>query len=115
MNIETFRNYCLNKPGTGESFPFNENILVMKVISKMYALTDVENTFAISLKCPEEQVIKLSEEYTCIEPAPHFNKKYWIKITPDHTISDELIFSLIDQSYNLVKSKLTKKEQSKIK
>lgn len=114
MNIESFRNYCLRKPGTNESFPFNESTLVMKVVSKMYALTDLEEAFGISLKCPPEQVSELSERCECIKPAPHFNKKYWIRIEPDDTISDTFIQSLIDQSYNLVKAKLTKKERDQI-
>ncbi len=42
MNIEEYRNYCLAKKGTTEDFPFDENVLVFKVMGKMFALTDVE-------------------------------------------------------------------------
>ncbi len=34
MNIEEFRDYCLSKPG----FPFDDNVLVFKVVNKMFAL-----------------------------------------------------------------------------
>ncbi|HML85836.1 MAG TPA: MmcQ/YjbR family DNA-binding protein, partial [Bacteroidales bacterium] len=44
MDIEALRNYCLAKPGTTESFPFDETTLVFKVMGKMFALTDlIEN------------------------------------------------------------------------
>lgn len=114
MNSESFRAYCLQKPGTNESFPFDENTLVMKVISKMYALTDLEEAFAISIKCPPEQVIELTEQYKNIQAAPHFNKKHWIHITPNNSFTDDFIYSLIDQSYELAKAKLTKKERMQI-
>ena len=36
MNIEEFRNYCLQKYGATEEFPFDENTLVFKVMGKIY-------------------------------------------------------------------------------
>ena len=41
MNIESYREYCLQKPGTTEHFPFNEDTLVFKVMGKMYALSSL--------------------------------------------------------------------------
>ncbi len=38
MNIENFREYCLNKKGVTESFPFGEDTLVFKVADKKFAL-----------------------------------------------------------------------------
>ncbi len=37
MNIEEFRDYCLSKKGVTESFPFDEETLVFKVMGKMFA------------------------------------------------------------------------------
>ena len=42
MNIEAFRDYCLAKKGTEETFPFDEVTLVFKVMGKMFALTGLE-------------------------------------------------------------------------
>ncbi len=42
MNVEDIRLYCLNKPGVTESFPFDEDTLVFKVMGKMYALLSLE-------------------------------------------------------------------------
>ena len=37
MNIETYRDYCILKPGVTEGFPFDEKVLVFKVQGKMFA------------------------------------------------------------------------------
>lgn len=56
MNVETVREYCLNKKGVTESFPFDDVSLVVKVMNKMFALIDLEEANHIALKCdPEKQ------------------------------------------------------------
>ena len=115
MNIEFFRNYCIDKKGTEETFPFDETTLVLKVMGKMYALTDIEDEFSMTLKCVPEKAIGLKERYSSISGAYHMNKKHWINIKPDGSLSDEDIYQLIDDSYELVKSKLTKKDKALLK
>ena len=39
MNIEEYREYCLAKKGTTEDFPFDDKVLVFKVMGKMYGDT----------------------------------------------------------------------------
>ena len=55
MNIEEYRNYCLQKPGTTEEFPFDNETLVFKVGGKMYALCNVDFFESINLKCDPEK------------------------------------------------------------
>ena len=43
MNIEAFRDYCLSKKGVTESLPFGPDVLVFKVMGKMFALCALEN------------------------------------------------------------------------
>ncbi len=109
MNIEDYRNYCLAKPGVTEEFPFNETALVFKVAGKMFALTDVESFASISLKCDPERGAQLREEQPGINYAYHFNKKHWIGVATDGSVSDALLLELIDHSYQLVVNKLPKK------
>ena len=114
MNIEDFRNYCLTKKGVTESFPFDENTLVMKVIGKMFALTDLESEFSINLKCDPEYAIELREKYQSVQPGYHMNKNHWNTIYVDGSIPEKLIYSLVDDSYNLVVKSLTKKQQNEL-
>ena len=39
MNLEDFREYCLNKPGATEGTPFGPDTLVFKVEGKIFAIT----------------------------------------------------------------------------
>jgi len=118
LNIETFRSYCLKKPGVTESFPFDENTLVFKVGGKMFALTDVEDLFAITLKADPEAAVRQREAYPeAITPGYHMNKKYWNTIAL-HTApvpTDAELYCWVEDSYQLVYQKLTKKKQQQVK
>ena len=117
MNIEYFRDYCLNKKGVTESFPFDENTLVLKVMNKMFALTSLSKTwFSVNLKCDPEKAIELREKHENIIPGFHMNKKHWNTITfENEELPNDLVIELIDHSYDLVVSKLTKKLKEELK
>jgi predicted DNA-binding protein (MmcQ/YjbR family) len=42
MNAEEIRTYCINKKGVTESFPFDKETLVFKVLDKMFLLMSLE-------------------------------------------------------------------------
>lgn len=109
MDIETIRDYCLSKKATTECFPFDEVHLVFKVMGKMYACIGLDQPDHLSLKCDPEYALELREQHTGIEGAFHFNKKFWNQVSLMGSISDQLIFSLIDHSYEEVLKKFTKK------
>ena len=109
MNIETIRDYCLSKKGADESFPFDEDTLVFKVGGKIFACISISRPDCLVLKCDAERAIKLREQYSYIEPAWHFNKKYWNQIW-FFMASEAIVKELIDHSYSEVLKKLTKKQ-----
>jgi predicted DNA-binding protein (MmcQ/YjbR family) len=111
MNIEEFRNYCLAKKGTSDGFPFDKTTLVIKVMNKMFALTDIDDEFSINIKCEPENAVELREKYSAVKPGYHMNKALWNTILIDGTIPDKLLYKWIDDSYNLIVGKLTKKEK----
>ena len=115
MNIEELREYCLSLKGVSEEFPFDETTLVFKVAGKMFCLTDLEDEFAIALKNDPEKNMELREEYPSIKPGYHLNKQHWNTINIDGTISDDMIKNLIDDSYDLVVLKLTRKQKQELK
>jgi predicted DNA-binding protein (MmcQ/YjbR family) len=108
MNIESFRTYCLEKNGVTEEFPFDANTLVFKVMGKMFALADVDLFESINLKCDPERSMELREQFSGIEPGFHMNKRHWNTVSMDGSISDKLLTELIDHSYDLVVSKLSR-------
>lgn len=111
MDIEHFRAYCISKKGVTEEFPFDESTLVFKVVGKMFALTDVDDFKSVNLKCEPEKAIELRERHSAIKSGYHMNKKHWNTIEMDGTIPNKLIEQWIDDSYELVTYKLTKKEK----
>lgn len=113
MDIESIREYCLQKPYAIEEFPFDEVTLVFKVAGKMFACLPLDKPDMMVLKCDADYAIELRERYSAIEPAWHFNKKYWNQ----HIISaleDELLRSLIDHSYEEVVKKLPRKVRTEL-
>lgn len=113
MNIEDFREYCLKKNGVEESFPFDETTLVFKVSGKMFALTNTDGDFFVNLKCEPETAIDLREKYSGVKPGYHMNKKHWNTIFFDGSSSDFEAKKWIDDSYNLIVKRLTRKQQFK--
>lgn len=114
MDTETFRGHCLSKKGVSEEFPFGENVLVYKVMGRMFALADMEDFTSINLKVDPEIGIELRERYTSVLEAYHMNKKHWITVMMDGKIPDRLINQWIDNSYDLVKAGLTKSIRAKL-
>lgn len=108
MNIESFRTYCLAKKGVTEEFPFDANTLVFKVMGKMFALADVDLFESINLKCDPERSIELREQFPGIEPGFHMNKNHWNTVSMNGSVPDTLTIELIDHSYDLVVSKLSR-------
>lgn len=115
MNIEEFRNYCLQKKGVTEEFPFDKKTLVFKVMGKMFALTGLEKKpTAINLKCQPDNAIELREQYNEILPGFHMNKKHWNTVLIEERLPKALIKKLIDHSYDLVVKSLPIKLKQKL-
>jgi len=103
---------CLGSQGVQG---FDEETLVFKVGSKMFALTNINSPkLSISLKCYPFMSQDLRHDYPCIKPGYHLNKEHWNTIEIDGTLEDNKIFYLIDHSYNLVFKGLKKSEKAAI-
>lgn len=108
MNIEEFREYCIQKKAVTESFPFDQSVLVFKVHGKIFVLINVDDYDSFNAKCDPERAIQLREQHPGIQPGYHMNKRHWNTISLDGSIPDTLIRELIDHSYQQVCAKLPK-------
>ena len=115
MDIESYREYCLAKPFVTEEFPFDENVLVFKVLGKMFALTDVQQFESVNLKCDPDIAIELREQYVAVIPGYHMSKKHWNTVMMNQSIPDSLFKKWIDDSYDLVVAGLPKRDQKRVK
>ncbi len=110
MNIETLREYCLSKKAVTEDFPFGETTLVFRVKEKIFLLVSLNaSPLQFNAKCDPEKAVALREEYDAVKPGYHMNKKHWNTVVIDGTISNALIKTIIDDSYNLIVQSLPKK------
>jgi len=114
MELNEVIGYCLNKPGAWSDFPFDEYTMVIKVGSKMFCLAGHDEPFRINLKCDPIKAEGLRQIYEAIKPGYHMNKKHWNTIEINNSINNDLLKELIDHSYDLVLSNLSKKERSAI-
>ena len=110
MNIETIREYCLSKPGAEETLPFGPDTLVYKVGGKAFLLMGMDNVeLSFNVKCDPARAIELREQYPCVIPGYHMNKKHWNTIIVDGSVSRKPLEEWIDHSYELVVNSLPKK------
>ena len=114
MNIESFREFCLSLPATGEKMPFDQETLVFTVMDKMFALTNIEKFESVNLKCDPEEAIRLREMYSSIVPGWHMNKKHWNTILLDGSLDDTQLLHWIKHSYDCVVRSLPKKVQNEL-
>ena len=106
MNIETLQDYCLSLPDVEETLPFGPDTLVYKVNGKIFLLTGLDaETLSFNIKCDPEKAIELREQYACVQPGYHMNKKHWNTIIVDGSASSAILKEWIDDSYDLVKKK----------
>lgn len=114
MLFDNIREYCLKKPETEETLPFDEETLVFKVCGKMFGLISITNPDTINLKCDPERALDLREHHPEIQAGWHMNKKHWNTVNLRGNLSSTLIKELIDHSYLLVVNGLKKEDKNRI-
>jgi len=106
MNIEELREYALSLENVSESFPFGNDTLVFKVDNKIFLLISLSSeTLQFNVKCDPEYAIELREQYPCILPGYHMNKKHWNTIIIDGQLSTKQLKEFVKDSYILVAKK----------
>jgi predicted DNA-binding protein (MmcQ/YjbR family) len=109
MQIEEIREYCLGKPGAEETLPFGPDTLVFKVGGKAFLLLSLDKEdVQFNVKCDPDLAMELRENYHCVIPGYHMNKKHWNTIIVDGSVKKSQLREWIDHSYDLVSSKRKK-------
>lgn len=114
MLLQEFIDYCTEKKGTTQEFPFDDTTLVFKVMGKMYALINMDPPHSANLKCDPVYAVVLRQKYNSVQPGYHMNKKHWntVDLEGDATVKD--LKEWINDSYNLVVKRLKKDEQARL-
>ena len=109
MNIEELREYCLQKSGAEETFPFGEETLVFKVGGKIFLLASLAEGNRFNAKCDPERAVELRERHEEVQPGYHMNKRHWNTVRMDGALKVKEIREMIDHSYEIVLAGLPKK------
>ncbi|TWP24355.1 MmcQ/YjbR family DNA-binding protein [Apibacter muscae] len=115
MNIEDFRDYCLSIKGATESFPFDENTLVFKVMGKMFAYGSIspkDGKLSFSMKCDPDKSIDLREKYIGITKGKHTTSNLWNAVYLESDVPNLLIKELVQHSVDEIIKKLPKVKQT---
>ena len=112
MKAAALRQACLAMTGAEETFPFGPENSVFKVEGKIFAITRLAGVpLAVSLKCEPELAEQLRVTHPAIRPGYHLNKRHWNTVTIDGSVADEMVLSMIEDSYDLIVARLPKRKQ----
>ena len=65
----------------------------------------------VSLKCDPQIAVGLRSRYPAIIPGYHLNKRHWNTVTLDESVPRELVFEMIQDSFDLVVDKLPRHDR----
>ena len=111
MTPEELREYCLAKPGAWSDNPFHEDHPVAKVHTKIFAFTGAA---AVGLKCggtreeADEWLLRYPDDATVMA---YIGRNGWNTLRLRGAIADDELRAAIDESYDLVVSKIPKKHR----
>jgi predicted DNA-binding protein (MmcQ/YjbR family) len=69
------------------------------------------NPAPINLKCEPELAEQLRSTHAAVLPGYHANKRHWNTVIIDGSLTDHMIENMIEDSYDLVVSKLPRAQQ----
>jgi len=98
--------FCLDLPAAEETYPFGDEVAVLKVGGRMFALVSLSGEPVVNLKCDPAQALELRAAYAGIRPGYHQDKRHWNSVDLDGTVEDDLVRGLVEDSYDLVVAKL---------
>src|SRR3954470_18731315 len=108
MTPAELRSHCLSFREAEETFPFGPRTSVFRVGGKMFALSQLgADSLRVSLKCEPELAEALRTAHAAVLPGYHLNKRHWNTVIIDGSLPDDAIRDMIEDSYDLVVSKLS--------
>jgi predicted DNA-binding protein (MmcQ/YjbR family) len=125
MDPAALRKICLSFPGAYEDYPFGPETAVFKVRAniaggarheaKLFALSSMDpRDLYVNLKCEPTLAVQLRAAHPEITGAWHMNKTHWNGVRLDGTLPDDMIRDMVEDSYDLVVSGLTRKQQEQL-
>lgn len=117
MKYQWIDEYLMNKKGVTKDLKEEWNWIRYLLGDKMFAvicLDDADKPCYITLKLEPTDGDFLRQQYEDIIPGYYMNKVHWNSVNPDGSVPDDLLKDMLDKSYELVLSKMSKKKQREL-
>ncbi|RUS49028.1 MmcQ/YjbR family DNA-binding protein [Cohnella sp. AR92] len=103
-------------PGTSLRYPFDPDMPVLFVGSRMFALFHANGDKPrVNLKTSPDEAWLQRESYPgSVLPGYHMNKKHWNTVLLDGSVPEPVVLEMLEASYRLVWAKLTRAERDAI-
>jgi predicted DNA-binding protein (MmcQ/YjbR family) len=114
MKTEELEAYCLQKPESYRDQPFGPEPVCFKVRKRIFAqIYPTPDDFKITLKCEPVQGDFYRMQFPGVVlrgyHCPPVQQPFWNTVYLNETVSDELVYLMIDQAYRAVIEKLNEK------
>lgn len=115
--ISQILSYCAAKPGAYEARPFGATPICYKVMGKIFVqMNPNEDFYRITLKAEPEQAYFYRSVYPGVVVrgyhCPTVQQPYWNTIDLNAFEDMQMLYQMIDEAYEALVHKLTKKEKS---
>lgn len=119
LNTEAIKGYCMNHPSAYETRPFGEYPICYRVMGKIFAqFNPQEKFYKITLKCEPGKADLYRQLYPGIivrgYHCPPVQQPYWNTVDLYAFFDQELLFQMIDEAYEAVVHKFSKKRREKL-
>lgn len=117
--IYEIQNHCMNQLGVYESRPFGQYPICYRVMGKIFAqLNPEEHFYKMTLKCEPDKADFYRQVYKGIVVrgyhCPPVQQPHWNTIDLDAFSDKEALFRMIDEAYDTLVSKFSKKNKMKL-
>ena len=109
MDIEILRSVCLSFPIVTEDVKWETN-LCFCVGGKIFCIANLEPPHTFSFKVTDAEFDELSGS-DGFKPAPYLARAKWVLVTDSSKLSRKDLKKYLQQSYDLIKSKIPKKQR----
>lgn len=112
--IQAIKEYCLNQPGAYETRPFGKQPICYRIMGKIFAQFNYEeNFYKLTIKCDPEKAYLYRQIYKGVVVrgyhCPPVQQPYWNTIDLEAFSDREILFQMIDEAYDEVVKKFSKK------
>lgn len=117
--LQEIEEYCLNQSGAYETRPFGKYPICYRVMGKIFAQFNPEEKFyKITLKCEPDKAYLYRQLYPEVVVrgyhCPPVQQPYWNTIDLDAFCDMKMLFQMIDEAYDAVIAKFSKKAKKNL-